>query len=147
MNQMKRIFCVILTVCMTLALVACGGGSNSSSGDASKSAAVSSGAASSAAASQSSSTSEETPEDDGTVTYTVTVVDTEGNPIAGAMIQLCKDACVPSKTDDNGVATWNLAEDEYKVSFLAAPEGYAVEEAYHFDAGSYELTITLEAAQ
>ena len=85
------------------------------------------------------------PEDD-KVAYTVTVVDENNAPISGAMVQMCLDACIPSLTNDEGVATFNLEEAEYKVSFVTAPAGYAVEEAYYFDDGSYEMTITLKAA-
>lgn len=81
--------------------------------------------------------------------YTVKVVDEEGNPIAGAMVQLCKDACVPGQTDEQGVAKFNLPEDTYKVSFLMLPAGYDyVDETqeFYFEDGSMELTITLKAA-
>lgn len=87
----------------------------------------------------------EEPEDD-KVTYTVTVVDENNTPISGAMVQMCLDACIPSLTNDEGVATFNLEEANYKVSFVTAPAGYAVEEAYYFADGSYEMTITLKAA-
>ena len=81
--------------------------------------------------------------------YTVKVVDEAGNPIAGAMVQLCKDTCFPGVTDADGVAKFALAEDDYKVSFLALPAGYTyVDETqeFYFDNGSMELTITLKAA-
>ena len=87
--------------------------------------------------------------DDGKVTYTVNVVDEAGNPIAGAMVQLCKDTCFPGVTDANGVAKFTLAEDEYKVSFLALPAGYTYvddTQEFYFADGSMELTITLKAA-
>lgn len=85
--------------------------------------------------------------DDGKETYTVTVLDADGNPVSGAMVQICKETCIPTVTDANGVATWTVAEDEYKVSFAIQPTGYAVEEAYYFEDGSAEMTITLQAAE
>ena len=87
------------------------------------------------------------PVDEGKAAYTVKVVDEGGNPIAGAMVQLCKESCLPGATNAEGVATFNVVEDpEYKVSFMAVPEGYdGAEEAYYFADGSYELTITLKA--
>ena len=85
--------------------------------------------------------------DDGKVTYTVTVKDADGNPVSGAMVQICKETCIPAVTDANGVATWTVAEDEYKVSFAIVPTGYAVEEAYYFEDGATEMTITLQAAE
>ena len=85
--------------------------------------------------------------ENGMVQYTVTVLDEEGNPIVGAMVQLCKDSCVPAVTDANGVATFNLPEDDYKASMLAMPAGYEYAgeaDTFYFE-GAYELTITLKA--
>lgn len=86
--------------------------------------------------------------DDGTVTYSVKVVDENGAPIAGAIVQLCKDACVPGSTNAEGVAEFKMAEDEYKVSFLTLPAGYTysgTEDTFYFEDGSKEMTITLKA--
>lgn len=84
---------------------------------------------------------------DGKVTYTVKVVDESGAPVVGAMVQLCKEACVPSITDAEGVATYSLAKDDYKVSFVQMPEGYTAEKAeFYFNEGSQSMTITLKAA-
>ena len=84
---------------------------------------------------------------DDKVTYKVTVTDENGNPIAGAMIQMCKDACVPGVTDAQGVVEYKLAEDTYKVSFLAVPTGYSYANEtteFYFESGSTELTIQLK---
>lgn len=86
-------------------------------------------------------------EDDGLVDYKVTVVDDAGNPVAKAMVQCCKDSCVPAMTNENGVAEFKLAEDDYDVKFAAFPEGYEYmsdEEVFHFEDGKYELTITIK---
>ena len=86
---------------------------------------------------------------EGMVQYTVTVVDEAGNAVVGAMVQLCKDSCVPAVTDANGVATFTLPEDDYKASMLAMPAGYAYAgeaDTFYFE-GAYELTITLKAAE
>ena len=41
----------------------------------------------------------------------------------------------------------NMAEADYKVSFINIPEGYTVEtNEFHFEAGSTEMTIVLKAA-
>ncbi len=90
----------------------------------------------------------EAPVDDGKVTYTVTVVDENNNPIPGALVQLCKDTCFPAAADDNGVATFRVPEADYKVSFLSLPKGftYSTEaQEFYFDAGSCEMTIILKA--
>lgn len=89
------------------------------------------------------------PTDDGKTTYTVTVTDEKGNPIVGAMVQMCKDACVPAVTDAKGVATYSLPEAEYKVSFLSMPAGYTYSTdatEFYFADGETALTIVLKAA-
>lgn len=87
-----------------------------------------------------------TPVDDGKVSYTVKVVDEGGNPVANAAVQLCKDSCLPGMTDADGVATFRVVEDTYKVSFMVMPAGFEAEaEEFYFADGSYELTITLKA--
>lgn len=82
--------------------------------------------------------------------YTVKVVDEGGNPIAGAMVQLCAESCIPAVTDANGVATFPNAEsrDDYKVSFVTLPAGYDYvdeNQAFYFAAGETEITLTLKA--
>ena len=91
--------------------------------------------------------------DDGKVTYTVTVTDEDGNPIKGALIQLCAESCFPASTDENGVATWSLEEEEYKASFLNAATpaaGYTYvdpdETDFYFEDGETEMTIVLKVA-
>lgn len=87
------------------------------------------------------------PADDGKVTYTVKVVDESGKGVAGVMVQLCLEACVPTLTDASGVATWSMEEADYKAQLTTTPAGYAADTAeYYFEDGSYELTITLKAA-
>lgn len=83
---------------------------------------------------------------EGKAVYTVTVVDEGGNPVAGAMVQLCLDACIPGVTNEKGVATYTVDVADYKVSFVSLPQGYSCDESeFYFDAGSYEMTITLKA--
>ena len=86
--------------------------------------------------------------DTGKVNYSVTVVDEAGNPIAGALVQLCNESCFPSATGEDGVAHFSLEEAKYKVSFLTLPAGYTYSgdaQEFYFDEGSVELTITLKS--
>ncbi len=85
------------------------------------------------------------------ITYTVKVVDEEGNPFASTMVQMCQgENCTPAVTDAEGVAVFKMTEEaDYEVKLIQMPEGYAYAadaEAFHFDAGSYEMTITLKVA-
>ena len=87
--------------------------------------------------------------DDGKVTYTIHVEDEAGAPLSGVMVQICKDACLPGMTDADGNAVFNVAEDDYKVSFLSLPAGYdytTEETEFYFEAGSTEITLVLKAA-
>lgn len=140
MKNVKSLLAVILMLTLALSLCACGGEAEA---PATEAPAVEAPVVTEAPAQQTEAPAEE---EGG---YTVTVLDDSGNPIAGAMVQLCKDACVPAVTDAEGVAKFNLPEDSYKVSFLMLPEGYAymdeVQEFYFAD-GSMEMTITLKAA-
>lgn len=130
--KLKNIFVLVLALCMVFALCACGGDTDANN--------------ESTASTTNTTTSGATEEtvDDGKVTYTVKVVDENNEPIVGAMVQLCLDACIPAMTNLQGVATYRVAEAEYKVSFVQVPVGYtAAATEYYFAAGSYELTITL----
>lgn len=138
MKFMKN-FCVIaLLLCMLLSLCACG--SNETAAETTEAAPV---------VETTEAPVETEPElNPGMVIYSVTVVDEGGNPVAGAMVQLCKDSCVPGVTDASGVATFTLAADDYKASMLTMPEGYEYageEDTFYFENGSTELTITLKA--
>ena len=83
---------------------------------------------------------------EGKAVYTVKVVDEGGNPVAGAMVQLCLEACIPGITNEEGVATYTVDVAAYKVSFVAMPEGYSSDVAeFYFDGDSTEMTITLKA--
>lgn len=82
-------------------------------------------------------------------TYTITVVDENGNPIVGAEMKLCDgDNCLlPRSTDANGRVTFvtNLPLN-WAAAFTERPEGYVCEAEYHFASGETSLTITLTAA-
>lgn len=134
MKNLKNIMLLVLAMAMVLCLCACGESENKGDETTESTAA----------------TTQETTEattDDSKVTYTVTVVDEQGNPVSGVMVQMCLDACIPAITNAEGVATWSLEEADYQVSFVNIPEGYAQDaNKYSFESGSYELTLTLQKA-
>ena len=131
MKNIKKILAALLAVAMMVSLCACMGGNEPADKD---------------EPTTKPTTTTTTKADDGKTAYKVTVLDEEGAPVVGAFVQICKETCIPCATDANGVATWSLDEDEYKVSFVMAPAGYAVEEAYYFDGDATEMTITLKKA-
>lgn len=131
--KLKNIFVLVLALCMVFILCACG----DTAGDNNES---------TAGTTAGTTETTEATVDDGKVTYTVKVVDEGGNPIAGAMVQLCLEACIPALTNAEGVATYNLAEADYKVSFVQMPEGYTADATeYYFENGKCDMTITLKA--
>ncbi len=85
-------------------------------------------------------------------TYTVTVVDQNGAPIAGVVVQSCADGlCNPlGKTDANGKISKKLTEKDYEVSVTKA-NGYVFDpdQKYDFEAGeevgTFHVTIVLTA--
>lgn len=133
--KLKNILMLALALCLVFSLCACGNNNDNNTDE------------TPAPSSTQEETQESTNANDGKVTYTVTVVDEAGNPVAGALVQLCLESCVPSVTNAEGKATYNVEEADYKVSFVSFPEGYTSDvNEFHFEAGSYELTLTLKAA-
>lgn len=131
----KRLLAAVVALCLAVGLCACAGGGENTTTQANTT---------------QTSTAETTQETTEAALggYRVTVVDEGGNPIAGAMVQLCLDACYPAATDDSGVAKFAVEEADYKVSLLALPEGYTYTtdaQEFYFAEGSLELTITLKA--
>lgn len=140
MMNLKNIGIVAVLVCMLLTLCACGGKTPAETKPVETEAPA-------VVATEAPVEETEPAIPDGMVQYKVTVVDEGGNPVAGAMVQLCKDSCVPAVTDANGVATFTLPEDDYKASMLAMPTGYEYAgeaDTFYFE-GAFELTITLKA--
>jgi hypothetical protein len=79
--------------------------------------------------------------------YVITVVDENGNPISGVLLQMCLEICVPGRTNEEGVAEFYLDEADYKVSLLNIPEGfdYSTDETeWHFASGEKTMTIVLK---
>lgn len=144
MKSMKRVFATILMLCMVFTLTACGGnGSEDTEKDSQNS-------ESQMSENKNTENSEDTPVDDGKVLYKVTVVDEGGNPVAGAVVQMCLEACVPARTNDTGVAEFNLVEtDGYKVEIMTLPEGYEKISAdpVYLESGQTEVTLTVKAVQ
>ncbi len=84
------------------------------------------------------------------VTYTVTVKDQDGNPVADVEVQMCDDSgCkLPSPTDANGVVTFSYTASNYHITLVSIPDGYSYADGdattqYDFPDGSTELTVTV----
>lgn len=144
--KIKSLLLCTLALCLMFGLCACGGDTPADNTTATTTqAGGNSTTATTTTTTQATTTT--TTVADGKVTYTVTVTDEGGTPIPGAAVQLCLNVCVAQVTNAQGVATYlNLDEGDHKVSFINIPEGYSVDEnEFHFDEGSYEMTIVLKA--
>lgn len=138
----KMLLAVCLVLCMALGMCAC-----AQSGNADTTAAQQP-QQQTTAPEDTTAAADTTAADDGKMTYTVKVVDQDGNPMAGVLVQLCLDTCLPGMTNDDGAAEFAVVQADYKVSVAAMPEGYehAGEDVeFYFDDGAYELTITLKS--
>lgn len=141
MKQIKSIITAILLISTLLCFCACGesGGTESSQTESTASVAESSVA-------ESAVESETASEPANEATFKVNVVDADGNPVSGVMLQVCKDTCIPAKTDESGVATFSIEiTDGYKLSVLTCPEGYTYtgEAEVYLESGISEYTVEL----
>ncbi len=132
MKNLKRILALLLALSMVFCFCACGGNSDDST-------------------TTTEGTTNENPiesNNEQKAGFTVKVVDEGGNAVSGVMVQVCKDACVPARTDDKGVATFNIEiTDGYKLSVMTCPEGYeyAGDAEIYLDSGITEYTLTVKA--
>ncbi len=133
---MKKILALILCLSLAMCLVACGGDDTKET---------------TPETTPSTEPSQEPSENIEAAVYKVTVVDESGNPFAGIVVQLCNDTgCNPCVTDENGTATYVVAEyrDDYHANVTVLPEGYdyaSGQVEHYFEDGATELTITLKA--
>ena len=80
--------------------------------------------------------------------YRIIVYDMKGNPVEGAIIQLCDDVtCAFQPTDADGVAVFSVEQKVYDVHVLMAPEGYAPDNGVYKTLETYsDVNIFLEEA-
>lgn len=132
---MKKILVVLLAICMLFSFCACGADTDSKKDNDVSSTPVSS--------------NEDTSSEEETAKFEVKVVDGMGNPVEGVMLQICKDSCIPAKTDANGIATFNIeVTSEHKLSVLSCPTGYEYsgEAEVYMEDGATEYTVELGEA-
>ena len=147
--KIRSILLVMLVLCLTLCLCACGGDDGSAQNN-----------EQTHVASDVQTTAPTVPGPtqpvDGKANYTIKVVDAAGTPVAGAMVQMCDDTTclIPKATGADGVAVYEGQEVfNYSVKFATVPTGYILPvgadnmpTSFYFAEGTYELTLTLEAA-
>ena len=133
--NMKRFLALTLSLCMMLCLCACGGSQPDPTEPPTE-----------ATTEPVTEATEPATEPVAEPTYTVTVVDQDNAPVVGAWVQLCLEACVPAVTDENGVASFFLEENSYKVGFTVMPAGYEYagdEQEWYFADGENTMTVVI----
>ncbi len=139
---MKKFLIALLTLCLAFSLIACGGEQETSSNEESQAESSVVSVNESSEASSEEETSEEA------ITFEVKVVDGDGNAVKGVMVQICKDACVPAITNDEGIATFNAEiTDGYKLSVVSCPAGYEYtgDAEIYLESGITEYTLEISA--
>lgn len=141
MKHIKTLLTCLLVMCMAFCLFACNGDSETSvsSEDKAESKAVTE-------SSEASSEAESKEESKIESTFTVKIVDQNGDAVEGAMVQICKDACIPAKANTEGIATFSVEiTDGYKLSVLSCPSGYEYngEAEVYLENGMTEYTLEL----
>ena len=89
------------------------------------------------------------PNTPGTATYTIYVVDQNGDPVPDCSIGMCVDTgCMPIEANEDGVAVYTGAPQKYHLKVIDAPDGYDYPDDTDIfvgpESGSQTLTITKE---
>ncbi len=140
MKSMKKLYALLLALCMVFCLFACGG--NDKKDDEQNDNKVN------VEANDDKTDNKE--EEKEQPSFKVKIVDQNGDPVQGVMIQVCKEFCLPAISNDEGIATISIEiEDGHKLQFSSAPEGYTYEgEAdIYLEAGQTEYTMELKKAE
>lgn len=133
----KKLLLVVLALCLTVCLCACGGEATPNTPDTPDTTTTEPTTTTTTAP---SAPAIPTP-GDGEVLYSVKIVDADGNPVEGAYAQLCLETCVFQPTNAEGIAYFCLPEADYKVTII----GDEAAGEHHFEAGSHEITLTQSA--
>lgn len=140
---MKKLFAALLLVSMIFSLCACGGSQTPTEPQETLPQQTT------APQPTQPVTTDPAPSEPEGVTYTIKVVDEGGNPVAGAMVQLCAETCMPRITGADGTAVYENQEErsDYKGSVTSYPAGYEAlgEQVDFYFEDAYEVTITVKA--
>lgn len=88
-----------------------------------------------------------TPPGDGKKEYKVYVKDTAGNPLAGVLVQICKEGSTcftPTRTNEQGFASWTLDDAEDYYGTISSMDEEMPKEYF---GDQYEVTLVYSAAQ
>lgn len=140
MKTMMKLLALVMALAMVLCLAACGGDTDPKTTE-------DTGSSQSAGPNDSTGSSEpdsSKPADDGKKDYKIIVKDSNGNPVSGVLVQICKEGSTcftPRKTDDSGCAVWSLEEAaDYYGTVSSLEEGMPKE---YFES-AFEVTLVYD---
>ena len=135
---MRRILCMLLAMLMLFGLCACGRSAAPAADNAAP--------AEAGAQEEAEKAPEEVAEEAADVEYSVSVTDTEGNPIPGVKLQFCDEtACTLGDTDADGAAVFTAKEGSFTIKVLEVPFGFVgTDEEFSFPGTDREIGIALE---
>ena len=82
-------------------------------------------------------TEESKPETAEKTSYAIYVIDQNGDPVPGVMVNFCNDqACTMAAGDEKGVISFDGAPEDYHIQVLKVPEGYSVDPAFEMQTGN-----------
>ena len=114
MNKMMKILALVLALAMmTCFLAACGKDNQTDDNKANDKGSVTEPNTTEPQGTEPDGSEPSTTPDDGKKEYKITVTDSNGNPMSGVLVQICKEGSTcftPTRTNDQGVATWRLDE-------------------------------------
>ncbi|MBQ3214991.1 MAG: hypothetical protein IJB11_02610, partial [Oscillospiraceae bacterium] len=129
MNNMKKLFALLLAMAMVFCMAACAGDDKGSNDKTSTTTASKEPQESVPNQTEPTQPNDEKPGNpDDEYVYAVRVVDTEGNPIEGVWVQICAGStCVPKQTNASGVATYTekiTGDGELTAKLVSYPSEY-----------------------
>ncbi len=93
-------------------------------------------------------TSYETPVPNDENTYSVQVIDQNGDPVSGAVIGFCTDSeCNISETNEAGIAFFTGPAYPYHIQIVSVPEGYSYDKDYSAYMSDESISITAEVTK
>ena len=82
-------------------------------------------------------------EADGRAVYTIYVVDQNGDPVEGVMLNMCDMVCIPGFTNAEGFYSVTADACAYVIHVLTLPEGYSIDPEFEAVLDTNEMTITV----
>lgn len=142
MKHIKTLLCCLIAFCMAFCFFACGNDSTTSESSEPKTESKIESKAESSEASSNVESEESKIEN----IFSVMIVDQNGDAVEGVMIQLCKDTCIPAKSNTEGFANFPVEiTDGYKLAVLSCPSGYEYtgDAEVYLSAGIKDFTLEI----